>query len=87
MTSSQYMPAQLTASAIATITADTGAEIDLNVATREVNVMRGLLEQFSKIEGCHSKIDEEVTATRTLAADLKSDILSALRRLDSILSR
>jgi hypothetical protein len=73
--------------ALAAIINDTTSDFDLTAMQREISVIRGLLEQFSKIEGCHSKIDKEVTAARTLAADLKSDILSALRHLDSLLSR
>ena len=45
-----------------------------------MSIIRGLLEQFSKIEACHSRIDKETTSARTVAADLKSDILAALRR-------
>lgn len=73
--------------ALASIATDPADDIDLHSAQREVNLIRGLLEQFSKIEGCHSKIDREVAAVRTAAADLKSDILAALRRLDNLLSR
>ena len=73
--------------ALAAIINDTTSGFDLTAIQREISVIRGLLEQFSKIEGCHSKIDKEVTAARTLAADLKSDILNALRRLDSFLSQ
>ena len=72
--------------ALSTITSDAGSDLDVNAMQREISVIRGLLEQFSKIEGCHSKIDKEVTAARTLAADLKSDILAALRCLDTILA-
>ena len=53
---------------------------------REVVAMRGLLEQFSKIEACHSKVDKEIGSARTYAADLKVDILASLRRLDTILT-
>jgi hypothetical protein len=73
--------------ALAAIINDSSSGFDLTGIQREVSVIRGLLEQFSRIETCHSKIDKEVTAARTLAADLKSDILDALRRLDSFLSR
>jgi hypothetical protein len=37
------------------------------------------------MENCHSKIDKEVTAARTVAAAVRADILVALRRLDSLL--
>ncbi len=33
--------------------------------------MRALLEQFSKIEACHSKVDKEIGSARTYSADLK----------------
>lgn len=72
--------------ALTTIANDHEADIDLAAATREVSIIRGLLERFSKMETCHSKIDKEVTIARTVAGDLRSDILAALRRLDSILS-
>jgi hypothetical protein len=72
--------------ALTTIINSPGSELDLNAMQREISLIRGLLEQFSKIENCHSKIDKEVTAARTVAADLKSDILAALRRLDYILA-
>ena len=71
--------------ALASIAPDAGSDVDLTAALRELSVIRGLLEQFSKIETCHSKIDKEVASARTLSADLKSDIVAALRRLDSIL--
>lgn len=73
--------------ALSAIARTTGTDIDLVGAEREISLIRGLLEQFSKIENCHSKIDREVSSARTLAADLKSDILAALRRLDSLLSQ
>lgn len=73
--------------ALASIASDSDQDIDLTGALREVSVIRGLLEQFSKIEACQTRIDKENSAARTLTADLKSDILAALRRLDSILSR
>lgn len=73
--------------ALASIVTDSDMDFDLNGAQHEVSVIRGLLEQFSKIETCHSRIDKETTAARSLAADLKVDLLAALRRLDSILSR
>jgi hypothetical protein len=72
--------------ALGAIANDGGEEIDLVAAQREITVIRRLLEQFSKIENSHSKIDKEVTSARTLAADMKSDILAALRRLDSLLT-
>jgi hypothetical protein len=72
--------------ALSTLVGDGGNDVDINAVQREISVIRGLLEQFSKIELCHSKIDKEVIGARTLAADLKSDILAALRRLDSLMS-
>jgi len=62
-----------------------GDSVDLTAAHREVAGLRTLLEQFSRMELCHSRIDKEVTSARGLADDLKVDMLSALRRLDSIL--
>jgi len=73
--------------ALTSIAAAAGEDLDITAAQREITFIRGLLEQFSKIENSHTKIDKEVTAARTFAADLKSDILAALRRLDGLLSR
>lgn len=73
--------------ALGAIVKSGGTDIDFVAAEREISVIRGLLEQFSKIENCHSKIDREVTSARSLAADLRMAILDALRRLDSLLSR
>jgi hypothetical protein len=72
--------------ALATIAIEGGDQIDLGAAQREVSLLRGLLEQFSKIEACHSRVDKEITSARTYAGDLKADIVSALRRLDSVLT-
>lgn len=72
--------------ALATIVGDSEEQLDVTALQREISIIRGLLEHFSKVEACHSRIDKEVTAARTLAADLKSDILAALRRLDSLLA-
>lgn len=72
--------------ALATVSHEKPDQIDLNAALREVSVMRGLLEQFSKIEGGHSKIDKELTNVRTYAGDVRSDLLATLRRLDAILN-
>jgi hypothetical protein len=84
LTCALYMAKVVALTAIAN---DTGDDIDLTAVHREISLVRGLIEQFAKIEGCHSKIDKEVTTARTIAADLKSDILASLRRLDSLLSR
>jgi len=65
---------------------DSGVQVDVGALQREVVAMRGLLEQFSKIEACHSKVDKEIGSARTYAADLKADILASLRRLDTILT-
>jgi hypothetical protein len=62
------------------------ADLDVNAVQREVSGIRGQLEQFARIEACHSRIDKETTSARTVAADLKVDILAALRRLDSLLA-
>ena len=72
--------------AMASMMVDTGAQVDIGAMQREVAAMRGLLEQFSKIEACHSKVDREIGSARTYAADLKADILAALRRLDTLLN-
>ncbi len=72
--------------ALATIAVEGGDQIDVGAAQREVSLLRGLLEQFSKIEACHSRVDKEITSARTYAGDLKADIVSALRRLDSVLT-
>ncbi len=71
--------------ALTTIKRDAGGTVDLIAALREVGAVRGLLEQFAKLEICHSKVDKEVTNARTIAADIKANILAALRRLDAIL--
>jgi hypothetical protein len=71
--------------ALATVTTD-GECVDLSAATREVHLLRTLMDQFSKIENCHSKVEKEITNARNAAADLKSEILTGLRRLDAALS-
>lgn len=71
--------------ALTTASLGSGDQIDLGAAQREIIFIRGLLDQFSKIEICHSKVDKEITNARTYAADLKSEILTGLRRLDSVL--
>jgi hypothetical protein len=47
--------------ALASIATDTDQDIDITGALREVSVIRGLLERFSKIEACHTRIDKENT--------------------------
>jgi hypothetical protein len=71
------------AAALATVKVDTGDGIDVAAVTQEVAAIRKLADQFSKIEFSHSKIDKEVATARNVAADLKADILAALRRLES----
>ncbi len=71
--------------ALATVMGDRGDQVDVAAAQREVAAMRSLLEQFSKIEACHSKVDKEIGNARVAAADLKAEILTALRRMDTLL--
>jgi len=73
------------AAALATVKVSTGEGIDLTAVTQEVSTIRKLVEQFSRIESGLSKIDKDLSGTRSAAADLKADILSALRRLESFL--
>jgi hypothetical protein len=72
--------------ALASATVNGGEQVDVAAVQREVAGMRSLLQQFSKIEACHSKVDKEIGNARTYAADLKADIVSALRRLDDLLT-
>lgn len=74
------------AAALATVKIDHGESFDASAVEHEVSAMRKLLERFSKIELSHSKIDKEVASARTVAADLKADILAALRRLEGLIS-
>jgi hypothetical protein len=72
--------------AMASVTVDSGVQVDVGAMQRELAAIRGLLEQFSRIEACHSKVDKEIGSARTYAADLKADILASLRRLDTLLN-
>jgi hypothetical protein len=72
--------------ALTSMMVDSGAQVDVGALQREVVAIRGVLEQFSKIEACHSKVDKEIGSARTFAADLKADILASLRRLDGLLN-
>ncbi len=72
--------------ALATVSASDGESIDVASIQREVGAIRSQLEEFAKIEACHTKIDANVTAARAAAAHLKTDILAALRRLDALLA-
>jgi hypothetical protein len=74
------------AAALATVKGSSCDGIDLAAVSTEVNSIRKLVEQFSKIEVSHSKIDKEVTNARNAAADLKADILAAVRRLEGHLN-
>ena len=74
------------AAALATIKVEKGEGMDLTAVTQEVSTIRKLVDQFSKIEVSHSKIDKEVSNARNTAADLKADILAALRRLEGQLN-
>lgn len=70
--------------ALATVTAVHSEAIDVAAIQREAAALRALLTQFSKIEVCHSKVDKEISNARAAAADLKAEILTALRRLDGL---
>jgi hypothetical protein len=72
--------------ALSTASVETGDLVDIGGAQREVGIIRVLLEQFSRIETSHSKIDREVDTVRAVADGLKADLLTALRRLDAILA-
>ncbi len=72
--------------AVSTVSTEAGDNIDILAAQREVSIMRGLLDTFSKIEASSAKIDREVDSVRAVADGLRADLLTALRRLDSILT-
>ena len=74
------------AAALTTVKVGTGEGFDLTAVTQEVAAIRKLLDRFSKIELSHSKIDKEVSSARNVAADMKADILAALRRLEGHLN-
>jgi hypothetical protein len=74
------------AAALATVKFGIGEGFDLTAVIQEVAAIRKLLDQFSKFELSHSKIDREVSSARNLAADMKADILAALRRLEGHLN-
>jgi hypothetical protein len=74
------------AAALATVKVGKGEGIDLNAVILAVSAIRKLVDQFSRIELSHSKIDKEVSNARNAAADLKADILAALRRLEGHLN-
>jgi hypothetical protein len=73
------------AAALATVTVDTGQAIDLTAITREVVAISKVVDQFSKIESGHAKIDKDLASVRTLTADIKADLMTALRRLEGLL--
>jgi hypothetical protein len=74
------------AAALATAKVGKGEDFDLTAITHEVAAIRKLLDQFSRIELSHSKIDKEVSTARNVAADMKADILAALRTLEGHLN-
>jgi hypothetical protein len=78
-----YM-ARVAAIAAATPLASEG--VDIAAAQSEVGQIRELLNLFSKMEGHHSRVEREVVSARTVAADLKAEILARLRRVDAILT-
>jgi hypothetical protein len=45
------------------------------------------MEVFSKIDSSGSKINREVDTIRSVADELKNELVAALRRLDAILHR
>jgi len=73
--------------ALSTMTVEAGDEVDIPAAQREVSVMRGLLDAFAKFDASGTKINREVDSIRSLADELKAELLAAMRRLDAILSR
>jgi hypothetical protein len=74
-------------SALSTVIVEAGEQVDISAAQREVSIMRGLMEVFSKIDSSGSKINREVDTIRNVADELKNELLAALRRLDAILGR
>jgi hypothetical protein len=72
--------------ALSTVMVEAGEGIDIPAAQREVSVMRGLLEAFAKFDLSGTKINREVDSIRSVADELKAELLAALRRLDAILS-
>ena len=72
--------------ALTTVKVARGETFDLAAVTHEVAGIRKLLDQFSKIELGVSKIDKESAGVRNAAADIKADILAALRRLEGHLN-
>jgi hypothetical protein len=74
------------AAALATVKIQKGEGIDVSAVSQDVSTIRKLVEQFSKLEKGLSKIDKDVAGTRDVTADIKADILAALRRLEGHLN-
>ena len=70
--------------ALATVTVNTSQAIDLTAVSHEVSAICKLVDQFSKIEGGHAKIDKDLANVRTATADVKADLMAALRRLEGL---
>jgi len=73
--------------ALSTTSIEAGVQVDTVAAQREVSILLGLLDSFSKIESSSARIDREVDHVRAVAGGLREDLLAALRRLDSILTK
>jgi hypothetical protein len=72
--------------AIAAATPPSGEGVDIAAAQNEVGQIRELLNLFSKMEGHHSRVEKEIVSARTVAADLRAEILARLRHLDAMLT-
>ncbi len=74
------------AAALAAVKVAHGDGIDMTPIANEVSTMRKLLEGFAKVEQSCSKIEKEAGSARSATADIKSDVLQALRRLEAHLN-
>jgi hypothetical protein len=64
-----------------------GDEIDAVAIPHGIGGVHGILEQFSRMDTCFSTMDRESSLRLgTLGAAVQTDILAALRRLDSLMS-
>lgn len=72
--------------AIAAMSTGRPATVDIAAALHEVEQIRTLVGAFARLEGHHSRADKAIDAARTVAADLKAELLGHLRRLDGILA-
>jgi hypothetical protein len=78
-----YLASVTALGAIANVAGD---KIDVVAVQHEIGGVRLMLEQFSRMDTCFSSMDRESSKARTLGAAMQTDILLALRRLDSLLS-